>query len=387
MEVLHTGLDGLDMAVRCRIPDGLDAFLTAAKEAASVCPDGRVSLSLGGLDLSVRGSGMRGGYAFSFDTGPMGAIWAMRRATSTDPFGARLSMRSLPMALTGLNAARSEVARAVGRLGLVRDQDAVSISRVDVAVDVLAPGFEIDPGALVMHSRCQRRVHTDVREILELGHSGRITSVTAGKMPGRQVIIYDKREEVLSRHKVEWPEIWNAARLARGLPSIDIADRDASRVIRVELRAGKKHLKNGWQVVGWQSLVDTLPNILSAMLDDIRYTAPGPDTNRSRWPDHPLWQTVRKAIDGLKIEGADALPSERVLVAKRSDKIMVLEQQLLGLATSLAPLEGVGCDAFDAFLASLAPRLAALSRSHREPIEMRLARAAQRHAHLAPNAE
>jgi hypothetical protein len=36
MEVLHTGLDGLDMAVRCRIPDGLDAFLTAAK-CGSAC--------------------------------------------------------------------------------------------------------------------------------------------------------------------------------------------------------------------------------------------------------------------------------------------------------------------------------------------------------------
>jgi hypothetical protein len=49
------------------------------------------------------------------------------------------------------------------------------------------------PDHFVMHARGSRREHSEVEEIRAHGHPGRVTSVTVGKNPGRQVIVYDKR--------------------------------------------------------------------------------------------------------------------------------------------------------------------------------------------------
>jgi hypothetical protein len=81
-----------------------------------------------------------------------------------------------------------------------------------------------------------------------------MTSVTVDQMPRRQFIVYDKRSEVITQHKVHWWEIWNAGRRASCLPTLDPKDRIGSRVWRVELRAGKEHLKERWAISKWAEL-------------------------------------------------------------------------------------------------------------------------------------
>src|SRR5206468_1118150 len=127
------------------------------------------------------------------------------------------------------------------------------------------------------------------------GRSGSVSSVTVGKMPGQQVIVYDKRSEVIAKRKVGWWEIWNATRIRSGAEGLQPDDPAVSRVWRVELRAGKSHLKDRWNIRTWADLDARLGDMVACILNAVRYTRPTPqDSNRSRWLDHDLWQLVRR---------------------------------------------------------------------------------------------
>jgi hypothetical protein len=125
------------------------------------------------------------------------------------------------------------------------------------------------------------------------GVSGRYSSVTCGKMPGRQVILYEKSREVRQKQKPEWWAHWNAARTRQNLPPLD----GKETIWRLELRAGKTHLKDRWGIRTWADLDSKLGDLYARTLTDIRYTIPNPtDSERCRWPDHPLWQAARDTI-------------------------------------------------------------------------------------------
>jgi hypothetical protein len=100
--------------------------------------------------------------------------------------------------------------------------DGVSIGRVDYAIDILHPSFVLDSRNFVVWGRTKIGTHEDLSEQRSAGRSGRFTSVTVGKMPGRQVIVYDKREEVLTKRKLEWPFIWDKTLTDLGHPPLDM---------------------------------------------------------------------------------------------------------------------------------------------------------------------
>ena len=56
-------------------------------------------------------------------------------------------------------------------------------------------------------------------------------------MPGRQIIVYDKRREAIAKRKLFWFKVWNIER-----------DDPAQKVARIEVRAGKKELKDRWHL-------------------------------------------------------------------------------------------------------------------------------------------
>ena len=115
-------------------------------------------------------------------------------------------------------------------------------------------------------------------------------------MPRRQVIVYDKRLEVIQQKKPAWWKIWNESLRQAGLPPMDPSDRGLSQVWRVELRAGKTHLKDKWKIRNFFDLEDRLGDLYAATLDEVRYAQPTGDGNRSRWPEDPIWQTVRSIV-------------------------------------------------------------------------------------------
>lgn len=121
------------------------------------------------------------------------------------------SVGSTLLATQGLGYARAYIDKTLERLGVRFKNHQVRISRVDFCVDVLAPDIELNPENFVIHSHSNRGDYlTQEDDRRSNGKSGRFTSVTIGKMPGRQVIIYDKRREVIDKKKPIWWEIWNA---------------------------------------------------------------------------------------------------------------------------------------------------------------------------------
>ena len=340
MEILYKGFDGLDVAFRALTPLHLADVLEDAKNEAAA-QNSPVMVEYEGVQMHVSAGGGPGGYAYRCDTGPFGLTWFFKKPHRRDPWGIRASSKSLPLAMFGLGGVRAQMISFLDALDIRVPDGGESIGRVDYAIDLLMPGFKIEPDNFVMHSHTNRSDHKEILTQRTNGVSGRITSVTVGKMPQRQVIIYDKRLEVIRKQKVHWWDIWNAGRLAQGKPELDPKDREASRIIRVEVRAGKADLKRRWNLAMWSELDDLVGDVFLATMQSIRYTVPAPDTNRSRWPDHPLWEVVRTELSGDLFEMISGVEPELIRTVLREQLRATLRAQMIGLAATYGVVCGV----------------------------------------------
>jgi hypothetical protein len=228
MQVVHKGFDGLDIAIQGNVDDAVFEEFRAAKEIAQERRED-ILLCRNGVAMHVAPAGARG-YEIRLSTGPLGAIWMIKRPKARDPWGIFVSFRSLGLAVGGLHAAQRQLAEVLDALGVVISPLAHSINRVDFAVDLFAPEFVLDPDHFVMHSSTRKAAHLDGERLRIDGTSGRVTGVTVGGMPRRQITVYDKRLEVIQQKKSAWWEIWNANRQRGGLPPMDPAERGLSQV-------------------------------------------------------------------------------------------------------------------------------------------------------------
>ncbi|WP_439515610.1 hypothetical protein [Oceanibaculum nanhaiense] len=379
MEIIYQGFDGLDFAIRANIPQEFadrleEAQLEAQKTREPALSDYR------GVEMHVAESGARGGYAFRCDTGKDGAIWFFKRPNPNDPWGVRVSLNSLALALYGLGGVREQIFGMLDALGMSVMPDGVSISRVDYAIDFLAPGFVLEPAHFVMHSRARRKDYFEGKQVN--GKSDRVESVTIGTMPGKQIIVYDKRADVIAKNKREWWEIWNAGRRNVGKAELDRHDRDGAQIWRVELRAGKHHLKVFWGIRSFADLDNKLGDLYRRMHETMRYTLPRPDTHRSRWPVHPLWRMAGEAMAGDLAEMTSNAEPQRVKEIKRKAHAELLQRQIQGTQASLAVIEGyVSRDYLD-FLAVSHDQAAVDARENPDDLEEKMAKARRRYVFM-----
>ena len=356
MVLLHRGFDYLALAIQAHIPDDLFDYLEIEKERAD---DERRSVVVthNGVTMLLKPHG-GSGYRFLLDGGSDGAQWAFKKPNPKDAWGIRLTFGSDFMALHGLGAAKAHVEHVTARLGIRYGANDVSISRVDFCADILAPDFVLNPDQFVMHSSAGRRDFITGIDQAVHGRSGRVTSVTVGSVRNRQVIIYDKREQVIATGKAQWWDIWNHTlhkiandpppniTLHRGgdgpIPKVlNRDDPDQSRVWRVEMRAGKDLLKDRWGIRTWADLFDRFGDLCRDTGEVVRYTEPTPgDSNRARWPNHPLWDIATSEINEDLFEmrsGADPNPMKEV---HREQHISLILRNILGCSITLAALRG-----------------------------------------------
>ncbi len=378
MTVVHTGFDGIDLALQATAPIELVEFLEEGKATAQELMS-EVWGAYAGLDIQSGQSGKRGGYAFTFRVYEFGATWFAKKPRASDPWGLYVSIGSRELALNGLDRTRQTLDALLSRLGFQLPHDGISINRVDFAVDILAPGFVLDPDAFVFHSRANRKAIAEFETVEMNGHSGRTTSVTIGKMPGRQVIVYDKREEVLKRRKHEWPLIWNANLQAAGLDPLDLSDRAASQVWRVELRLGKDALRNRKDIRGWGSLHEHLQAEMDQLAQDVTLTVPSMDSNRSRWPLHPNWKVAQEATATRLFEHVSTVPPEAVREIDLREKQLDLLKLIVANAVSLAYLDGLEPDDFEEYCEALPDMVFGYLDQHPRGIEERFQGAAAKY--------
>jgi hypothetical protein len=380
MQVLHKGFDGLDVSFQSQISDCFYHQLLEAQEEAAKNHQPTL-LELGATKMHVTDSGSKGGYKFRCDTGPDGETWFFKKPNPRDPWGIRVSVKSLSLALYGLGGVRARIFEFMEAIGAPYKDGAESIGRVDYCIDLLIPGFQLIPENFVMHSNCTR---TDNHEMEVYGKSGKVTGVRIGKMPGRQVAVYDKRADIVAKRKVEWWEIWNANLKADDLPLLNPDNREQSQVWRVELRAGKKHLKGKWNIRKWADLDDKLGDVLLHSLETIRYCNPSLDSNRARWELDLLWKVVRHELQKDLFEMACNASPALVKEVIRSEHIEMLGNQLIGLATSLAAAKGMDKRNLDTYPNDIKNLVKKCLCENEELFHSKIAKAEKRYVFITP---
>lgn len=381
MQVVYSQFDGLDASYRGHISA---AFMEALDEAQQRAIQSRapVLLEFAGVKLQVKEHGALGGYAFTCDSGEIGATWFFKRPHPRDPSGIRVSCKSLTLATYGLDGTRKYIEATLHALGCVLHRQPESIGRVDFAVDVLAPGFELRPENFVMHARTTRADYAETGVRRSHGRSDRHTSSTVGKMPNRQVTIYDKRQEAIQKpDKAVWFDIWRTSMAERGISPVDFADPYLSAVWRIEVRIAKSCLKNTYKVTAWADLADKIRDIFLDTLERSRYVVPTPDSNRSRWPEHPLWALVRAEIAKIDIMQPGPLDYARTLDICRAAKLDVIDRQLVGLAATRIALASGNTMPSDPFQLAAQPIKRAISSTDGN-FGKRLDKARERYANL-----
>lgn len=376
MTVLHSGFDGLKFTLQTDIPPEFRAALADAK-AQAIKTNSDCTLDLPNLSLAVR---RNGGAAFSAHTGEYGAEWYFldpENRPANNP-GATVDFRAFLLATGGLDAAQDHFETCINAFGIRHTEAQLRVSRVDFAVDILAPWFEPNREALLVPPGTHIQEYTDLEtETHSIG--ARVSGLRAGAIANRQLAIYDKRAEVIAKGKHGWLKIWNDHLDKAGLPSVDLKDRDQSQVWRFELRMGSKQLRNRWEMRSWSDLRAVIGDALTDFTQRIRYTAPTADSNRARWPSHELWDVVQEVIaTGLAAMRSGVLPDE-VKDANRAEHMRMLDAQILGLLVSRAAAGGIDETGFDAFLKGHLHSLRDASKAHPLPIAERLAKSAARY--------
>lgn len=297
MELIYQNFDGLDFSVNGAFPENILAVLREAK-AQSLKRHGEHVLTYIGsahLPIHVYPTGAKGGYTFTFDTGPDGAIWFVKDTTTPRAGNIRISCSSLSLALDGYERTRNSLLillTDLGVTGLFDDAEynarlvpssKCTVGRFDYCFDfIMDDDFNPDPRHFIIHSRSKARGEIGEKPQFEV-QGGYFQSVMLGKMPNRQMIIYDKTAEIKDHNKPYWWDIW-------GLNP----ETFKGSIWRVESRAGKDEL-DSWGIKSFKFFDMALGDLILHNFTHTRYAIPSHDTNRSRWETHPLWEACQEA--------------------------------------------------------------------------------------------
>jgi hypothetical protein len=158
--------------------------------------------------------------------------------------------------------------------------------------------------------------------------------VTIGKMPGRQIIVYDKRREATARRKLFWFKVWKIDR-----------DDQTAEVWRIEVRAGKKEIKDRWGIRTFDDVDRIMGDVVRQSLDEIRYVAAlQRDSNVTRQQVDPIWQAMIDQVESGLFEFRAGLLPSHVKVIERELAIDTYEALILGNIAGLAAAEGAEDD-------------------------------------------
>lgn len=334
-KLIYSGFDKLDFAFQGALPpETIDALKAVKDRAQKENEPQLVNIGPRNLAAHVFDRGMRGGYALRINTGPLGANFFIKESLNPNEWNFFVASQSTGLLAYGYREYWRRIVETLEAMDAIVGRE--SLNRVDFAMDFRTEGFELNLDQFVAppksavkprYSEWQGPRSEDLTPTLVTA-GRRIQSATVGMMPGRQVIVYDKRAEAIQKHNIHWFEVWG----------IDPKDKGAQ-IYRVELRAGKKHLKQDYGLSRLSDLEDSICDVLKRMARDIRYISAGQsDTNVSRASQHPLWLAVHAALDGALKDHESGLQPGRILEIEREKQTAVYMQNIYGNAVGMAAL-------------------------------------------------
>lgn len=238
-----------------------------------------------------------------------------------------VKIRAMSLALKGYEIALQDALKALKGIGF--EVTAVSMNRVDYAIDVLTPyPIALDPDLVVTHSRRQVKTHFD--PIVTVSQARRVQSLTIGKMPNSQIIIYDKIAEVKAKRNYEWFKIWGIDRAAEDI-----------HIKRVEIRAAKGALM-AHSITSIEALNRRIGLALKRLIAVTRYVVPeSSDSNISRRANHPLWNSITNQLEGGILSCSSAVEPHEIELVRKEAKAQEYTAQILGNAMGLAHCNGI----------------------------------------------
>lgn len=335
--LLYAGFDTLDVAFAGALTtDTLTTLERAREEAQERQEPVLLTIGPGHVDMHVAGHGMRGGYAFIVDTGPIGTKWMIKKNADPRQWNIFASPRAAMLLSHGYQGTRDRLIQELEEMGAKITEH--SINRVDFTMDFRTQGFELHQDQFVSHSHTKVSPYwgkseekIDVNQPSSVMRGRRLESVTIGKQPGRQIIVYDKRREAIERQKYFWFKAWN---VNRDDPNLE--------VWRVEIRAGKRELKDKYQIRLFSDFESGIGDVIVNALQEVRYLADHQhDNNVSRQRLHPLWIEAQGVAKNNLFDYRSGLTPnqiveiERDLAAERYINLCVGNAIGLGVAMGL----------------------------------------------------
>ena len=388
MEPIYQNFDGLDFSVCGAFPEAALEILRTAKRQAQKLHGKCVLAEIGAsrMTISVFPTGAQGGYPFKFDTGPDGATWFGKDNITPKMDNIRISCNSLMLALNGLEKTKNilfEQLKNIGAIGVFEDETClplghppnVKIGRFDYCFDfIMDEGFEPDPKHFIKHpqSKIKGVVDDKIHFAVELPY---FQSVTVGKMPNRQTIIYEKTAEIVDHLKPYWWDIW-------GLKPEDIK----GRIWRIEVRAGANELER-WNFRTFDDMESMAGDVVIDILQKTRLAVPSGDANRSRWPVHPIWSACQQSAKRVLAPYISHADRKKIITDLRENVTDRAVKNMRGNIATLNYLLGNEDDEIDKTLDFLAEDVFAYARQHPKDFRRRLKQAKDKYKLLDTEGE
>jgi len=369
-QVVYKGFDTLDVAFKGCFPQNVLEKLENAKLKAQNNNESCL-VKINGIAIKVNLSGAKEGYKYIFDSGFDGETWFVKHSVDPEQWNIRVSIKSATLAEHGFNGAKDRLYKRFEKFGATILEE--SIGRIDFAVDIKAPDFILNPEGFVYHSRTTVNLRGEAEEVedalFNFSMSGRkFSGVTIGKNPNKQVIIYDKRKEVIAEKKHYWWDYW-------GLDK----DNKENRVWRIELRAYKRHLKETWDIRTWQDLEHKIGDVYLDMIQATRMVIPDSATRIENAKLHPFWAAMNEIVKDVFAENINGCCKGRVVQVEREKLKDCFRDQMAGLAVGYAYLNNISIKNIDVVINRVRHDLERFFRTGKEKIVEKYDRAMNRY--------
>ncbi len=338
-QVLYAGFDTLDIAFEATLPqETLDVLEQARNQAEASQKEEPVKIGRADGTFLIKPHGQRGGFRYIVTNGPTGAIFSIKKnATNPNDWNLFVSVRALCLLTKGYDGTKAWLQDILAAMGFTVKSH--SVNRLDYAVDILAPDFRLDPNCFVTPAQSKVGMFWSKDTLLDdegnkaqavmRGHN--FESVTIGKMPNRQVIVYDKRRAAIDLKTPYWFEAWGIDK-----------DDPGARVWRVEIRAGKGVFEKKLLKRPLSAIEAILRDYLCDTAHQVRYVTSRDDiSNVTRSIAHPLWQTLGEHLAELPESYEPALPQARTLAILRQQRYEMALKQAFGNLLNALLLSGI----------------------------------------------
>ncbi len=330
---LCEGYDSLQEAFALTPSEELVELLDRSQRAARELRDdleGTVELRLGEERFQVHATGAKGGTRWRLSNDDFQLLIGSPKRDWT------MSCRYLSAGLWehGPSALRARAFEALKGYTRQPSPDCVRVSRADWAFDFYSPALtqELRPGVsenVVAHSSVKKF------EFGTVTVGNRSQTITIGSKSNCQLQLYNKALEITEASGKTWfYPLW-----IEGLDGEWVWPTDrVTDVWRLEVRMAGDFLKER-NIRRPHEFEEALPSLIGEALMNRRLTVPdGNDSNRGRWPLHPIWS------EAYRIRAAcEFIPIGRKVTGRRDALLQRAVSQLAGAARSAAVLAEGEC--------------------------------------------